>query len=70
MGNMKMTQIHKPVKKLKYLAHFEPMRGGQDIFAVDRDEAVRKGEAAARRLGTVLHDVTGPDDPDEEDEEI
>lgn len=47
---------------LKFLAHFEPHRGGQDILAKNHDEAVRKGEAAARRLGTVLHDVTGPDD--------
>lgn len=52
-------------KKLQYLAHFEPNRGGQHILAVDLDEATRKGEAAAKRLGTILCDVTGPDDEDE-----
>lgn len=48
------------------MAHFVPMRGGQDIFAVTREEAIRKGEAAARRLGTELHDVSGPEDEEDE----
>ena len=51
--------------KLTWLAHFEANLGGQDILASNRDEAVRKGEAAARRLGTVLCDVTGPNDADQ-----
>lgn len=58
--------MKKPPKKLKWLAHFAPMRGGQDIFAVTREEAIRKGEAAARRLGTELHDVSGPEDEEDE----
>jgi hypothetical protein len=48
---------------LKFLAHFE--RGGQDILAKDHNEAVRKGEAAARRRGTFLRDVTGPDEEED-----
>ncbi len=62
---LEVTAMAKQAKKLQWLAHFEPSRGGQHVMAVDRDEAVRKGEAAARRLGTVLHDVTGPDDDEE-----
>ena len=48
-------------KKLQFLAHFAT-QGGQNILAVDRDDAVRQGERAARRLGTQLADVTGPDE--------
>lgn len=62
-----MAKAQKAAPRLKFLAHFEANRGGQDVYAADRDEAVQKGEAAARRLGTVLCDVTGPDDEGEED---
>lgn len=49
-------------RKLKYLAHFAPGRGGQEVLAATEEEAWKKAEAAARRLGTNLHDVTGPDE--------
>lgn len=56
--------MKKKAKALQWLAHFESGRGGQTILAATLDEATRKGEAAAKRLGTMLCDVTGPDNDD------
>jgi hypothetical protein len=46
----------KIVKNLHWLAHFT-RGGGQDVMAPTRELAVKKGEAAARRVYTTLADL-------------
>lgn len=49
-----------------YLAHFAnrdgSMGGGQDIKANSKEEAMRKGERMAKRIGKNLADLTGPEE--------
>jgi hypothetical protein len=56
-----MAKKKKNKQKLTWLAHFAE-RGGQVIIASNRDDAIKRGEAAARRIGTTLADITGPDE--------
>lgn len=49
-----------------YLAHFTnsngSLAGGQEIKANSKEQAMLKGERAAKRLGKTLADVTGPEE--------
>lgn len=49
-----------------YLAHFTndngSLAGGQEIKANSKEHALVKGKRAAKRLGKVLSDLTGPEE--------